>query len=155
MKMKRIKKPAFCVIGKEGSTEQGNGFIQRLWDDANGHFDQVAAFAKLDESGNLAGVWGAMTDEKRRFLPWEENFSKGLYLAGVECEADEQPPKGWVKWLIPGFEYLLAENNGDNVFADTLAYMQQNNLPLVGAVQEWTVPAEGKNYLLFPIRRLD
>ena len=134
---------------------QGNGFIQQLWDDANGHFDQVAALAKLDENGNLVGVWGAMTDEKRRFLPWEENFSKGLYLAGVECEADAQPPEGWVKWQILGFEYLQVENNGETVFSDTLAYMQQNNMPLVGAVQELTVPAEGKHYLLFPIRRLD
>ena len=155
MKMKRIEKPAFCVIGKEGSTEQGNGFIQQLWDDANGHFDQVAAFAKLDERGNLAGIWGAMTDMNRRFLPWEDNFSRGLYLAGVECGMDAQAPEGWQKWRIPGFEYLQVENNGETTFADTLAYMKANNLPLVGAVQELTVPAEGKHYLLFPIRRLD
>ena len=153
--MQRIIKPAFCVIGKEGNTDQGEGFIQRLWEEANGRFDQVAALAKLDENGNLAGVWGAMTDEKRRFLPWEENFSKGLYLAGVECEADAQPPEGWVKWQIPGFEYLQAENKGDNVFADTLTYMQKNNIPLVGAVQELTVPTENRHYLLFPVRVIE
>lgn len=134
---------------------QGNGFIQQLWDDANGHFDQVAALARLDESGNLAGIWGAMTDMNRRFLPWEDNFSRGLYLAGVECGMDAQAPEGWQKWRIPGFEYLQVENNGETAFADTLAYMKANNLPLVGAVQELTVPAEGKHYLLFPIRRLD
>ena len=143
------------MIGKEGNTDQGEGFIQRLWEEANGRFDQVAALAKLDENGNLVGVWGAMTDERRLFLPWEENFSKGLYLAGVECEADAQPPEGWVKWQIPGFEYLQAENKGDNVFADTLAYMQKNNIPLVGAVQELTVPTENRHYLLFPVRVIE
>lgn len=152
--MERIIKHAFCVIGKEGSTDQGMGFIQQLWEDANGHFDQVAALAGLDENGNLAGVWGAMTDMQRSFQPWENNFSRGLYLAGIECGDDAVPPEGWVKWHIPGFEYLQVENNGDTVFSDTLAYMRKNNLPLAGAVQEWNVPALGKHYLMFPIRRL-
>ena len=153
--MRYIEKPSFCVIGKEGSTAQGFGFIQRLWEDANGHFGDVAALAKIDSKGNLAGVWGAMTDEARRFLPWEDNFSCGLYLAGVECRDDAQAPPGWTKWQIPGFEYLQVENTGENVFSDTLAYMKENGLPLVGAVQEWTILVEGKHYLLFPVRCLD
>ena len=153
--MERMVKSSFAVIGKEGSTEQGDGFIQRLWEDANGHFSEVAHLAKLDRNGQLAGVWGAMTDVNRRYAPWENNFSKGLYLAGIECDDDAQAPQGWVRWLIPGFEYLKVENNVETVFADTLAYMQENNMQLVGAVQEWTIPAEGKTYLLFPIRRLD
>lgn len=153
--MNEYRKHSFCVIGKEGSTAQGNGFIQKLWKDANENFAEVEALAVKDENGSAAGVWGAMTDEARRFMPWEDNFSRGLYLAGVECEWDAQAPEGWQKWQIPGFEYLQVENNGETVFSDTLAYMQQNNMPLVGAVQELTVPAEGKHYLLFPIRRLD
>lgn len=153
--MERIVKSSFAVIGKEGSTEQGDGFIQCLWEDANGHFTEVAHLAKLDRNGQLAGVWGAMTDVNRRYAPWENNFSKGLYLAGIECDDDAQAPQGWVRWQIPGFEYLKVENNVETVFADTLAYMQENNMQLVGAVQEWTIPAEGKTYLLFPIRRLD
>ncbi len=44
--MKRIIKPAFTVIGMEGSTDEGEGFIQRLWEDANGHFSEVAPQAK-------------------------------------------------------------------------------------------------------------
>lgn len=153
--MERMVKSAFAVIGKEGSTEQGDGFIQRLWEDANGHFSEVAHLAKLDRNGQLAGVWGAMTDVNRSYAPWENNFSKGLYLAGIECNDDAQAPQGWVKWQIPGFEYLKVENNVETVFADALAYMQENSMQLVGAVQEWTIPAEGKTYLLFPIRRLD
>ena len=37
--------PAFCVIGKEGSTADGPGFVQRLWEDANGHFSEVEPLA--------------------------------------------------------------------------------------------------------------
>lgn len=38
----KVRKESFAVIGKEGSTNDGEGFIQKLWDDANGHFDEVA-----------------------------------------------------------------------------------------------------------------
>lgn len=92
--MFQMKKEAFSVLGKEGSTQQGPGFIQALWEDANGHFAQIAHLAKRDGQGNLLGVWGAMTDMSRSFLPWEENFQKGLYLAGVECVDTAQPPGG-------------------------------------------------------------
>lgn len=56
--MFQLKKGAFSVLGKEGSTQQGPGFIQALWEDANGHFDQIAHLAKRDGQGNLLGVWG-------------------------------------------------------------------------------------------------
>ena len=35
MKIDECKKASFVVIGKEGSTSDGEGFIQKLWDDAN------------------------------------------------------------------------------------------------------------------------
>ena len=31
MKPQTRIKESFCVIGKEGSTDEGNGFIQRVW----------------------------------------------------------------------------------------------------------------------------
>ena len=65
MKIEKISKDSFVVIGKEGSTLDGNGFIQRLWQDANTHFDEITDLAKKDESGCLVGVWGAMTDFSR------------------------------------------------------------------------------------------
>ena len=77
MKIERRVKESFAVIGKEGSTRDGEGFIRRLWDDANAHFDQVADLARRDEGGNLVGIWGAMTDFSRSFMPWED-FSRGL-----------------------------------------------------------------------------
>ena len=90
----RIVKQAFTVIGKEGSTLDGEGLIQNLWADANGHFEEIASLAKKDAAGNLVGIWGAMSDLSRRFRPWEDHFRKGLYLAGVECEDSAEAPPG-------------------------------------------------------------
>lgn len=154
MEINRCKKEAFAVIGKEGSTGDGDGFIQRLWEEANGHFGEVAHLAKKDEKGNVAGVWGAMSDAGRSFLPWEEGFTKGLYLAGVECETEAEAPEGWTKWMIPGFEYVYAEKEDDDTFSGVLEYLKENGLELVGAVQEFNCSETGKEYLLFPIGRL-
>ncbi len=151
MKIEKRIKPSFSVIGKEGSTLDGQGFIQKLWEDANAHFAEVQSFAKKDENGNLVGVWGAMSDFSHSFRPWEDNFTKGLYLAGVECADDAQPPKGWTKWTIPGYEYLCVEVESESTFADTLNYMIANGILLVGAVHDFTCPTSGKNYMYFPI----
>ena len=35
MKTEKIIKESFCVIGKEGSTADGTGFVERLWAEAN------------------------------------------------------------------------------------------------------------------------
>lgn len=151
--MENIIKKAFVVIGKEGSTLDGEGFIQKLWDDANGHFTEVAHLAKRDENGNLVGIWGAMSDLSHSFQPWEDGFSKGLYLAGVECVDSAEAPDGWTKWVIPGYEYLVVENH-DGAFGDTIRQMQEEEIALVGAVHDYTDPATGKGYLYFPIREV-
>lgn len=150
---KRIKS-SFSVIGKEGATSDGPGFIQKLWEEANVHFGQVQHLAKKDEKGNPVGFWGAMSDCSRSFKPWEDNFSKGLYLAGVECLDDAPPPEGWTKWTIPGYAYLCAEVESESTFSDVLAYMRANNMALVGAVQDFTCSSNGKNYMYFPISAL-
>ena len=46
--MFKVIKEEFVVIGKEGATLDGEGFIQKLWDAANGHFNEVAHLAKKD-----------------------------------------------------------------------------------------------------------
>ncbi len=151
--MDKVIKKAFVVIGKEGSTLDGEGFIQKLWDDANGHFAQVAHLAKRDENGNLVGIWGAMSDLSHSFQPWEDGFSKGLYLAGVECVDNAEAPDGWTKWVIPGYEYLVVENH-NGAFRDTIRQMNDKGIALVGAVHDYTDPATGKGYLYFPIREV-
>lgn len=153
MKMETQIKGPFSVIGKEGSTQDGAGFVQRLWADANSHFEQVDHLAKKDENGNLLGIWGAMSDFSRSFLPWEDGFSKGLYLAGVECSDDAVAPEGWQKWTIPGYEYLRVECDREGIFPLMITYLREHHIPLVGAVHDYTCPVTGKNYLYFPIKR--
>ena len=154
MKLTRRVKESFSVIGKEGSTRQGEGFIQKLWAESNGGFGEVQTLAKTKEDGSLAGIWGAMTDFSRSFAPWEENFTQGLYLAGIECEDGAEAPEGWSKWTLPGFEYLVAEAAGPEAFQEALRYMEGAGLALAGAAQDFTDPADGKSQQWFPIRKL-
>ena len=154
MKIEKVVKESFVVIRKEGSTSDGDGFIQRLWLDANTHFGEIAHLVKKDENGNLVGFWGAMSDKTHSFMPWENNFKDGLYLAGAECIDDAQAPFGWKKWVVPAFEYICVENDAEDAFAKTLRYMNERNISLVGAVHDFTCPQTGKNYMFFPIRKL-
>lgn len=151
--MFKVIKEEFVVIGKEGSTLDGEGFIQKLWNDANSHFSEVAHLAKKDANGSIVGVWGAMSDLSHSFSPWEDGFSKGLYLAGVECVDNAEAPDGWKKWTIPGYEYIVVENR-KGVFEETIRQMKDGGISLVGAVHDYTDPATGKGYMYFPIREV-
>ncbi len=53
MEIKTCTKESFSVIGKEGSTMDGDAFVERLWDDANTHFNEVGGLAKTDENGHI------------------------------------------------------------------------------------------------------
>lgn len=154
MKIEKCKKESFVVIGKEGSTKDGEGFIQRLWEQANSGFSEIEALVKKDESGAVVGIWGAMSDFSHAFAPWED-FKHGLYLSGAECRDDAEAPAGWVKWTIPAFEYLYVECEGENPFSEMIQYLKEKSLSLAGAVQDFTCPKTGKNYMFFPINKLE
>ena len=151
MNIERCTLPAFTVIGREGSTNDGPGFIQQLWADANAHFPEIEPLVKRSENGTPIGFWGAMSDFSRSFQPWSNNFSEGLYLAGAECTDNAEAPAGWTKWTVPAYEYLKVENAN---FAAVLQHMAENGLSLAGAVHDFTDPATGRSYMLFPIRKL-
>ena len=153
MKFEKCTKPSFVVIGKLGSTKEGSGFIQKLWQEANGLFDEVADLAKRDDQGRLVGIWGAMSDFKLQFQPWE-NFQDGYYLAGVECRDDTVAPAGWTKWVIPGFEYRYVKVDQDYDFQEAVNELRKSNLQIVGAVHDFTLPTTGENYVFFPIKKL-
>jgi len=155
MKIESCIKESFSVIVKEGSTEDGPGFIQHLWADANSRFAEVAHLAKKDENGNLVGIWGVMTDFSRTFQPWEDGFSKGLYLAGIECADDAEPPEGWMKWTVPGFEYLCVACDHDGVFPEMIACLREHGMTLAGAVHDFTCPQTQTNYLYFPVKKTE
>ncbi|WP_373889721.1 hypothetical protein [Paludicola sp. MB14-C6] len=46
MDIQKCVKESFTVIGKEGTTNDGQGFIDKLWEDANSHFNEVEHLAK-------------------------------------------------------------------------------------------------------------
>lgn len=153
MVFESCEKDSFVVIGKMGSTLDGEGFIQRLWEDANSHFGEVEHLAKKDESGAIAGIWGAMSDFSLSFEPWED-LSRGVYLAGVECMDDAEAPEGWTKWVIPAYKYIYVEKQSSHTFAEVIQYMKENNISLAGAVHDFACPQTGKDYMFFPISKL-
>ena len=134
--IKKCIKSSFSVIGKEGSTNDGNGFVNKLWENANNRFNEIEGLAKKDENGNILGIWGLMSDFSRSFKPWEDNFTKGLYLAGVEVIDDAEAPDTWIKWTVPAFEYLYikVDKGYKEAFSYVLNYMDNNNIKLAGAV---------------------
>lgn len=157
IEINKCTKSSFSVIGKEGSTKDGNDFISKLWQDANNHFSEVEALAKKDENGSILGAWGLMSDFSRSFNTWEDNLSKGLYLAGIEVKDDAEAPNGWVKWTAPGYEYLYIKVVGDyrENLSYVLDYMKSNDIKLAGAIFDYNCHEEkGQPYLFFPIRRL-
>lgn len=94
-----------------------------------------------------------MTDFSRSYKPWTEHFTRGLYLAGVECIDNAIAPDGWTRWTVPTFEYLAVESWTENIFSTTIAFMKENKLPLAGSVHDFTEPKTGKAFMLFPMRR--
>lgn len=154
MKVKRLIKESFSVIGIEGSSLDGEGFVQRCWKEANLRFEEIKHLAKKDENGNFAGFWGAMSDLSHSFKPWENDFTEGLYLAGAECSEDAEAPEGWVKWKVPGYEYIVIECENDSTFKEGLCYLKEQGLSLSDAVHDFTCPETGKNFLFFPIHKI-
>lgn len=148
------EKPAFCVIGRLGSTADGEGFVRALWQDANAHFGEIAPLALRRADGSLCGIWGAMSSFDGSFSPWAKDFSEGLYLAGVECPDHALPPPGWVRWRIPGMVYLRVLCGEGNTFRRGLTLLSERGLTIAAAAQDLTHPAEGKDYICFPFRRL-
>lgn len=157
MQVERCIKGSFSVIGKEGSTADGTGFVPKLWIEANEKYEEVAALAKRDAQGHPLGLWGAMTNFARTNGPWENGFSEGYYLAGAEVEEDAQAPEGWVKWTIPAYEYLFVKVPEDmpGTFRAMISFLEENQLQLAGAVHEYYCPEEdGAVFLFFPIRKV-
>lgn len=154
MKIEKIKKESFTVIGKEGSTLDGEGFIVQLWNDFSDNFKEVEHLAKKDEDGNLLGFWGLMSDFSRSFKPWDKSFTQGYYLVGVECDDEMVAPVGWSKWVVPSYEYLRILTDQENALFKVLDYLNFSNIKLAGAIHDFTCPKTGKDYMFVPIKEL-
>ncbi len=154
MKLEKRELNEFSVIGREGDTRMGAGFVRKLWQDANARFSEIANLVAKDSSGALLGLWGLMSDRTRNFRPWENGFSDGLYLAGAQCEDSALPPEGWTKWAAPASEYIVVENDAPDAFQKGLAALEEQGHKLIGAAYDFHCPATGGDYIYYPIRRL-
>ncbi|MFA6755722.1 MAG: hypothetical protein WCR97_04440 [Bacilli bacterium] len=153
--MEIIKLKAFSVIGKEGSTNDGAGFITNLVKEANQDYLEIK---DLVDTNNNFGAWGLMSDFNRRLLPWEDNFSKGLYLFGVQVKEDAVAPKGWVKWSVPEREYIKVEVEDKTKYIETFqkyVYFMLDYLKydLIGAAFDFNDFKNNKMYIFFPVKK--
>jgi hypothetical protein len=132
-----------------------NNAVQELWQQANSNFSDIAELGMKNADGSFVGFWGAMSDETMLFLPWTDDFSRGLYLAGIEVYEDTPVPDGWVKWVLPARKYLVTEVTPES-YGEIFRNVINNPIPelgmkLAGVACDFTEPATGQNKLFFPI----
>jgi len=133
MEAQVIAKPAFAVIGIEGSgpASAGPKWIGPLWEKA---FRQSGEIQHLITGDG----WGLMSDVDQYLARWKEN---GRYLAGWELKTDSRPIEGWTVWRVPASVLALvpcttktyedAMHYGNEVFLKAGEYEQ------AGAIHEY------------------
>lgn len=158
MDVKIIDLPTITVIGKEGLCTAEKNIVQQLWQEANCHFNEVAALGLKNPDGTYVGFWGAMSDESRSFRPWTHQFTRGLYLAGIEAYAGAIAPEGWAKWVMPARKYIVVDvepSRYGEIFEEAINNaISEKGMKLAGAVCDYTEPVTGKNKLFFPVEFL-
>ena len=92
MKYEMIDLPKIAIIGKEGLCTKEKNAVQDLWQQVNSNFTDIADLGMKNADGSFVGFWGAMSDESMTFMPWTDDFSRGLYLAGIEVYEDTPVP---------------------------------------------------------------
>ena len=156
LKYEIIDLPQIAIIGKEGLCTKEKNVVQDLWHQVNSNFFDIADIGTKNTDGSYVGIWGAMSDETMSFMPWTDDFSRGLYLAGIEVYEDTPVPEGWVKWVMPARKYLVTEIHTEN-YGEIFGYVIKSLIPelgmkLAGAVCDFTEPASGQNKLFFPVK---
>jgi hypothetical protein len=148
-----IKKDGFSVLGKEGSTRDGAGFVERLWKEADSHLNEIIRVVRFRSGDPI--FWGLMSDFSHSLQPWENDFTEGLYLAGFELlDPKLIAPEGWVRWDVPSQRYLVLEVGASypDSFKEGLALLSQLGYVLSAAVFDHG--EVGKTYLYYPIESL-
>ncbi|MBQ3295730.1 MAG: GyrI-like domain-containing protein [Erysipelotrichaceae bacterium] len=152
-----IDLPQIAIIGKEGLCTKEKNIVQDLWLQANSNFSDVADLGMKNVDGSFTGFWGAMSDESMSFMSWTDDFSRGMYLAGIEVNEDTAVPDGWVKWVMPARKYLVTEVTPES-YKETFETVINSLIPelgmkLAGAVCDFTETSTGQNKLFFPVKR--
>ena len=147
----------FAVIGLVGTSDEGPGYVDALWQRMNRYGKSIMHLAKKDDDGEIMGAWGLMNDDSLSFLPPDERKSKKVvYLAGIETDVDAKPPKGYTKWLVPAFDYVYAPVSGGKdkaaVIREVMAYLDTHDLTFAACPFDFMPPGGGDMYLFFPVK---
>ncbi|MBQ6360433.1 MAG: GyrI-like domain-containing protein [Lachnospiraceae bacterium] len=155
VKYEMIDLPKVAIIGKEGLCTKEKNIVQDLWRQANSNFSDISDLGMKNDDGSFVGFWGAMSDETLSFLPWTDDFSRGLYLAGIEVYEDTPVPDGWVKWVLPARKYLVTEVTQESygeIFRNVIdSLIPELGMKLAGAACDYTDPTTWQDKLFFPV----
>lgn len=153
MKIQRLRKDTFTVIGKQGTTADGEDFVNALWKKANEGADEIASLIKRDGKGIPVGFWGLRSSLETPFAEWKDG--EGLYLAGLEVKDDSFAPMGWSKWVVPASVYVSieVEKSIEAAVREVEAYVKKNKLIITGAYHEYmNALLPGRLILFFPVK---
>lgn len=151
--IKLVHLPSFEVIGREGSTKDGDAFMKDLREQFWDHYREVRELMNIKSP--LPGIWGLMSDFSGSFKPWSKNYTEGLYLFGLEVNKGAVVPPGWSKWTAPEADYLVKEVS-EKTYGEDFAYMAFFEIPfegykLAGAAYDYFDPKSKKMYIYFPV----
>ena len=154
MKVEVITKPAFAVLGMEGSgpANRAPEWIRPLWEAARSRIEEIRDLI-------IGDCWGLMSAIDEPFGRWKE---EGKYLAGWEVRLETQAPEGWTMWQVPQTTFATAactmRTYGDawQYFHDQ--FLQNEDYDQGGAVHEFYPPEfqdpeKDTFYLYFTIKR--
>lgn len=156
LEIKECSFESFAVVGLVGTSDEGPGYVDALWQKMNRYGKSIMHLAKKDENGEIMGAWGLMNDASLGFLPPEERKSKKVvYLAGIETDTDAKAPKGYTKWIVPAFDYVYAPVHGDktSLIREVMAYLDAHDLTFAACPFDFMPPEGGMMYMFFPVKK--
>ena len=110
-------------------------------------------------SKGLDNLYGSMILDMKNEIP---GIEKGRYISLKKLGVDQHITEEKLSKLKEIVEQEKDETKRTNLMqlqgvsdlVKTIEYMKDNNIPLVGAVHDFTCPQTGKDYMYFPIRKL-
>ena len=125
-------KPAFIVVGIEGSgdADKGPEWIKPLWDEAHRRFEEVR-----DLVSSELGSWGLMSATDEYLAPWKK---EGKYLAGWEIKPSTTPPRGWTIWKVPEKSFAVIDCTFAT-YGEAYQFVLQQFLPKKNYVRDGAV----------------
>ena len=137
-----------CILNNYGHLDVKTHLI--VWDDDT-YDGGLNKYKKMCELGCLA-LYG--TNQTPLWLFPVDVFTAFKEVYVMTYMFDAQIQKYYYDLKGIEYEYLYVECEGADTFPRMIKYMEENEIPLVGAVHDFTCPETGKNYMFFPIGRL-